>query len=129
MISHPFRNNTDFGIGDFDRVWNTSNIQPFVPIVMGTWALINRLILPVVYGSGIGSPEGDSFGLGIGKLFMLEYPSMRICRITTMQYGLPVHRPGHFAYSYSFYFRDSSILRPIRVTGGLPAKATLVPFL
>ena len=32
LISIPFQNNTDFGIGEDDRTRNTLNIQPVIPL-------------------------------------------------------------------------------------------------
>jgi hypothetical protein len=47
LISLPLQNNTDFGIGDFDRTRNVLNIQPVVPFAGGK--LITRTIFPVVW--------------------------------------------------------------------------------
>jgi len=56
LISLPFQNNTDFGIGPFDRTKNTLNIQPVVPFMLGEKInMINRLILPVIW-----QPVGES---------------------------------------------------------------------
>ena len=35
LISLPFQNNIDTGIGDFDRTRNTLNIQPVYPVSLG----------------------------------------------------------------------------------------------
>lgn len=49
LISVPFQNNTDYGIGDLNGIRNTMNIQPVAPFSIGdNWNLITRLILPVV---------------------------------------------------------------------------------
>jgi hypothetical protein len=79
LISLPFQNNTNFGIGHTDNTQNVLNIQPVYPIKLNpNWNLITRPILPVIYqppffsgrelraleeiaGPGIGDTE---FGLG-----------------------------------------------------------------
>lgn len=56
LISLPFQNNTDFGLGDFDRTRNVLNIQPVVPLAGGK--IITRTILPVVWLPDIGAESG-----------------------------------------------------------------------
>jgi hypothetical protein len=49
LISVPFQNNTDYGIGKFNGTRNTLNIQPVVPISLSKKLnLVTRLIMPVV---------------------------------------------------------------------------------
>ncbi len=49
LISVPLQNNTDYGIGDLKGSKNTLNIQPVVPLSIGSkWNLIARVVLPVV---------------------------------------------------------------------------------
>jgi hypothetical protein len=49
LISVPFQNNTDIGIGDFNGSRNTLNFQPIVPLSLGAkYSLITRYILPVI---------------------------------------------------------------------------------
>jgi len=66
IISMPFQNNTDFGIGEYDRTSNVLNIQPIYPINLGKeWILINRFIVPfpkTVPDAGVES--GSTTGLG-----------------------------------------------------------------
>jgi hypothetical protein len=65
LISLPFQNNTDFGVGEFDRTRNTLNIQPVVPTSLNeNLLLISRVILPVVYQPQLTSGGDDAFGLG-----------------------------------------------------------------
>jgi hypothetical protein len=58
MISVPFQNNMDVGIGEFNGSKNTLNIQPVIPIAISPKLnLIARVILPVIsqhdiYGEG-----------------------------------------------------------------------------
>jgi hypothetical protein len=65
LISVPFQNNTDFGIGDEYGARNTLNIQPVIPIGLTEQLnLITRVILPVISQYNI-SGQGDSeFGFG-----------------------------------------------------------------
>lgn len=49
MVSVPFQNNTDFGIGAFDRTKNTLNIQPVLPFTLSkSLNLITRTIIPII---------------------------------------------------------------------------------
>lgn len=65
LISLPFQNNTDFGVGQFDRTRNTLNIQPVIPSSLNdNLLLISRVILPVVYQPQLTSGGDDAFGLG-----------------------------------------------------------------
>jgi hypothetical protein len=49
LISVPFQNNTDYGIGNFDGSRNTLNIQPVIPISIGeNTNLITRAIVPII---------------------------------------------------------------------------------
>ncbi|MEQ1952585.1 hypothetical protein [Mesorhizobium sp. CN2-181] len=50
LISLPFQNNMNFGIGNTDNVQNVMNIQPVIPFHLNDdWNLIVRPILPIVY--------------------------------------------------------------------------------
>ncbi len=49
MISLPFQNNTNFGIGPYNRTQNILNIQPVIPVSLDKWNLINRIIVPLLW--------------------------------------------------------------------------------
>ncbi len=50
LISVPFQNNWDFGIGPANAMKYTVNIQPVIPIgISDDWNLIIRTIMPVIY--------------------------------------------------------------------------------
>ena len=50
LISLPFQNNTNFGIGQTDDIQNVLNVQPVVPFHLNeNWNLITRPILPIIY--------------------------------------------------------------------------------
>ena len=49
MYSMPFQNNTVWGVGPYKRPQNVLNIQPVIPIPLGSKVnMINRVILPVI---------------------------------------------------------------------------------
>ncbi len=66
IISMPFQNNTDFGIGEYDRTANVLNIQPIYPVGLGKeWILINRFIVPFpTTVPNAGEESGSTTGLG-----------------------------------------------------------------
>lgn len=64
LISVPFQNNSDYGIGDLNGSRNTMNFQPVIPVSLNeNWNLINRLILPVVTQYNITGPGEKQNGL------------------------------------------------------------------
>ena len=65
LISVPFQNIWDFGIGSKDAMRYTANIQPVIPFsIAEDWNLITRTIFPVVYAE-LPVPGGsDKAGLG-----------------------------------------------------------------
>ena len=66
LISLPFQNNTNFGIGPDDETQNILNVQPVWPFSIGDeWNLITRTIFPVVSQPDIlTGGEGRINGLG-----------------------------------------------------------------
>jgi hypothetical protein len=49
LISIPFQNNTDFGIGNYNGTRNTLNFQPVIPLKLSSnLNLITRVIVPIV---------------------------------------------------------------------------------
>jgi len=64
LISLPFQNNTAFNVGLNNDVQNVLNIQPVIPVNVGDWNLINRVILPLVYQPEIIPGQDAEFGLG-----------------------------------------------------------------
>jgi len=65
MISLPFQNNTNFNVGPENGVQNVLNIQPVIPISLGTnWNLITRTIFPVISQPPFGPGQNTQFGLG-----------------------------------------------------------------
>jgi hypothetical protein len=65
LISVPFQNNINFGLGPHDRTQNLLLIQPVIPIHLTDGLnLITRTIAPVLYQPEVESNSGGEFGLG-----------------------------------------------------------------
>jgi len=63
LISLPFQNNMDFGVGPDDRTRNTLNIQPVWPFSLSeNINLITRTIIPII-SQPVGANDSE-FGLG-----------------------------------------------------------------
>ncbi len=92
LISVPFQNNTDIGIGKYNGSKNTLNIQPVIPLTLSPKLnLITRIVMPIVtqfnvtgentYQSGLSNflasafftPSNTKNGLtwGIGPVVLL----------------------------------------------------------
>ncbi|RSK39304.1 hypothetical protein [Mangrovimonas spongiae] len=64
LISLPFQNNIDFGIGDNNGTRYTLNIQPVLPISINEkWNLIGRVVLPVISQYNITGQGTNESGL------------------------------------------------------------------
>jgi len=63
LYSLPFQNNTHFGVGPYNRTQNVTNVQPVIPIGLGSKVnMIVRTIVPL-----ISQPVGENdmkYGLG-----------------------------------------------------------------
>ena len=65
LISVPFQNNWDFGLGPKDAMKYTLNIQPVIPVSLNEdWNVIIRTILPYIYEQEPAKGLGDKGGLG-----------------------------------------------------------------
>ena len=89
LISLPFQNNIDTGIGDFDRTRNTLNIQPVYPVSLGNASLIVRTIVPIIT-QPIGETDSKS-GLGDINLSLFLTPAQpsRVIYAVGLATGLP----------------------------------------
>lgn len=56
LMSIPFQNNADFGIGPYDRTFNVLNVQPVIPFRDGRW--VTRTIFPFVWIPDVTSENG-----------------------------------------------------------------------
>jgi len=65
LISVPFQNNFNFGVGPDDDMQYILNIQPIYPVrLTEDWNLINRVIAPIIYQPELAPGIGKEFGLG-----------------------------------------------------------------
>jgi hypothetical protein len=66
LISVPFQQNSNFVTGPYGRVGNLTNIQPVIPLKLGSkWNLITRTILPIFeFQPDPTSPSNWAGGLG-----------------------------------------------------------------
>ena len=65
LISLPFQNNTNFGMGPDDKTQNVLNIQPVWPFSLNEdWNLITRTILPVISQPALAAGQERTNGLG-----------------------------------------------------------------
>jgi len=65
LISVPFQDNINFNYGPEEKTQNLLNIQPVIPVSLGSdWNLITRTILPVVSQPEFFPEEGRTNGLG-----------------------------------------------------------------
>lgn len=65
MISVPFQNNWDFGIGPADAMRYTLNLQPVIPFSLNSrYDLIIRTIVPYIYSEAPVKDGDDESGLG-----------------------------------------------------------------
>jgi hypothetical protein len=65
LISVPFQNNTDYGIGPNQGSRNTLNFQPVIPITLGPKLnLITRMVLPLITQYNVTGPQTQQSGLG-----------------------------------------------------------------
>jgi hypothetical protein len=76
VISLPFQNNLNFGVGPHNDEQNTLNIQPVLPFNVGTdWNIIARAIIPLEYEPPIGQMTNRTVGLGDTSLSLYLSPS------------------------------------------------------
>ena len=65
LISVPFQDNINFNYGPEEKTQNVLNIQPVIPVSLGSdWNLITRTILPVISQPGFFPGEGRTNGIG-----------------------------------------------------------------
>jgi len=75
LISVPFQNNTDYGIGENNGLRNTLNFQPVVPVSLTKDInLITRMVLPIVTQYNITGAGEKQSGLGDAVVSMFFSP-------------------------------------------------------
>jgi hypothetical protein len=76
MISVPFQNNLNFGVGPKDGQQNVLDIQPVVPFnLTDDWNLITRTIVPVIYEPYVSPAVGNTTGLGDAQVALYLSPA------------------------------------------------------
>ncbi len=76
LISVPFQNNMDVGIGEFNGSRNTLNFQPVVPISLSPKLnMITRLVLPIISQQNITAPGVEESGLSDATVSALFSPA------------------------------------------------------
>jgi hypothetical protein len=76
MISVPFQNNSDWGIGKYNGSKNTLNFQPVVPIKLNSnLNLITRYIIPIVSQRDVTGENTQQFGLSDATISAWVSPS------------------------------------------------------
>jgi hypothetical protein len=81
LISVPFQNNMDVGIGEFNGTRNTLNIQPVIPLSLSeNLNLITRVILPVMTQYNVtGAATSQS---GLGDAVVSGFVSPKVSKVT-----------------------------------------------
>jgi hypothetical protein len=65
LISVPLQNNSNFGIGPYNRTGDIFNIQPVIPMKLSDKImLITRVIQPLVWQPDASQPTGGQAGIG-----------------------------------------------------------------
>jgi hypothetical protein len=74
LISVPFQNNFNFGVGPKDKMVWILNVQPVIPIrLTEDWNLITRTIVPIINQPSLFPGSESAFGLGdINPSFFLS---------------------------------------------------------
>jgi hypothetical protein len=70
MMSFPFQNNTDVGLGEYNRTRNILNIQPVIPLAGGK--IITRTIFPVVWLPDV-SAESGTYSSGLADTLFTAF--------------------------------------------------------
>ena len=70
VISLPFQNNNDFGVGTYGKTNHVVNIQPIIPFLIGNngWLMMNRLIIPFPQSVADNSTESAKNITGLGDI-------------------------------------------------------------
>jgi len=76
LISIPFQNNMDVGIGQYNGSRNTLNFQPVIPIHLSPKLnLITRVVIPIIAQYSIDTTGSNQFGLGDAVLSAFLSPA------------------------------------------------------
>ncbi|QLH42513.1 MAG: hypothetical protein HWD59_07185 [Coxiellaceae bacterium] len=65
LISLPFQNNTNYGLGKYNRTQDILYAQPLLPFNLNpNWTIYSRTIIPYIVQPDLLHPEGYTDGLG-----------------------------------------------------------------
>jgi hypothetical protein len=97
MYSLPFKFSFDSGASNGEAYF--LNIQPVIPITVGDWNLINRVIIPLIDTPGgvsgtpeIPNPVGDDGATGLGDINYSVYVSPAECSRKWLRHWLRHNR-------------------------------------
>jgi len=77
LISVPFQNNMDVGIGAYNGSRNTLNFQPVLPISLSPKLnMITRMVLPIISQQDISAPGAKESGLSDATVSALFSPAV-----------------------------------------------------
>lgn len=63
LVSIPLQSNFDFGMGERDDGYRyLLNVQPVIPVALGDWSLIHRVIMPFVYQDDVVTQQDTGGG-------------------------------------------------------------------
>lgn len=79
LMSFPFQNNLDFGLGEFDRTRNVLNIQPVIPLAGGK--IITRTITPFVWLPDV-TAESGSLSSGLSDITFTAFYALPAGSVT-----------------------------------------------
>lgn len=75
LISVPFQNNTNFGVGPYRGTQDVLNVQPVIPFhLTDDWNLITRTIIPLTWQPQLVPNSSSTFGLGDINLSLFLSP-------------------------------------------------------
>ncbi len=81
VISLPFENNLFFDLGPSEKTGYVLNLKPVLPVRIGDWNMINRVVVPILYS------EGQDLS-GLSSDLDLGYGSIDLDKVTGSEFGL-----------------------------------------
>jgi hypothetical protein len=76
LVTIPFQNRMNFGIGPNNRMQNVLNVQPVVPIHLNSeWNVITRTIMPIIKQPDLSTTNDNTWGIGSTSFTALLSPA------------------------------------------------------
>lgn len=82
VISLPIETNVYFNIGPTEQTGYVMTLKPVLPVRIGEWNMINRVIMPMIYSQGQDVPIEKPVDIDLG------YGSINIDKVTGSAFGL-----------------------------------------